>query len=191
MSRLGAALLALSLSACAVRGGSLPERSVDALPKNGVEVGYELRARQGGIEDPRLVSFYRSRVESLLPRAFDSVRTGAGEAPLTLKFSFDDTADPDLNSVSMVIAQISLSAIPTYFRGNYTLDVEAIWEGGPPKAYHYDATFRSFVWLPLFPVMLWRSPTEVSNAAVDNMIANFLFDLSADLPYMEQKVSDR
>jgi hypothetical protein len=69
---------------------------------------------------------------------------------------------------------ITLCAFPSYFSYDYVLDVQPELNGRDLETRHYQASVSSLLWLPLLPMMLWRTPQDVRNAAVDNMITNAL-----------------
>ena len=79
-----------------------------------------------------------------------------------------------------------LFLIPTYLRDRDNLDVQVEWRGTPLRQYHYETSVDTLLWLPLFPGVIVRPPARVREEAIDDMIANFLSDLGADLRALDE-----
>lgn len=182
MTRFVAAALAATLTACAMRTDSLAKRSVDSLggmPRIGVV--YELEALTSGAPDPIAVSYYRARLEPLLPRVFDTVQLGPADGPLHAKFVFDDGSPRTANQVWLELSLSTAIMLPAYLRDRDSLDVLVEWRGKPLRPYHCETSVSTVVWLPLLPLVVMGPLGRHRDAAVENMIANFLMDLGADL----------
>jgi hypothetical protein len=173
-----ALLCAALLAGCAVRrGGDLPERSADALVKRGETLGYDLRARSYGIESPGAVSYYRSRAEPLLARAFAKTRPGPGDDAPYLSLAFETTGDRDANELADFLSIATFTLLPTWQTHDYSLAVTAELPGEPERTFQYRTSVTTVFWLPLMFVAIVRAPEEVEDAAVDQLILNLLADL--------------
>ncbi|MEZ0229586.1 MAG: hypothetical protein ACAI25_13235 [Planctomycetota bacterium] len=176
------ALVVLFASGCvSYTADKLPKRTYgEVVAKRRVAVDYDLNVTWHHNPSPneQWIEKAREQFEKVTRQAqsFTSIRQGRG-SPWHLSVTFDNSGGDDGTAV---LCGLTLFLFPAFAREDFTLSVDLFHNGQLVKSYSYNDGMTTVIEIFLIFVSPFFSPIGMGEAVADNMVLNFLYDLSKD-----------
>ena len=155
-------------------------------PPKKVTATYDVKAFNiYGIEDKIAATRLDFRVHKVLSSSliFTDIKPGFGQGDYHYSFIFRSDGMPPapVAFLNGVVSGLTLCMIPAFARDIFIITVEVKQDNRVLKSYTY--TDHMDTWIQLFLIALtpFNFPSNISDAVIENIIMNFLYDFTNDI----------
>lgn len=175
-------ILMVLLSGCAsFHGGELPEVAYSQIvpPGNKPHVTYDVTYEFRGNQDDKALLKITQEV-FIRSEYFATYVAKDDEGGFHISLAMVNSGDADKAILSGFICGLTLFIIPAYAKDEFTLNAEVKKDGKLVKRYLYRDTMSTWAQLLLIFITPFYWPTNVAEEVWENMVLNFMHDLSRD-----------
>ncbi len=156
-----------------------------SLPKK-ITATYDIKAFSiYGVEDHTSATRLDFKVQKVLSSSpiFSDIKPGAGQSDYHYSFIFRNDGMPPLPVAFLngVISGLTLCMIPAYARDIFIITVEVKQDDRVLKTYTYQDQMDTWIQLFLVALTPFYFPANISDAVIENIVMNFLYDFTKDI----------